>query len=189
MKISLSMFVNVVLASVLVTSLAFMTATTSSAQYDPWADYDENGLIDIFDIVKVAIPYGASGDPTKNVTITNWPVHAGETLWWGWVLTDGEMEVSDSMYHAEGFGRLHLLVRASGLGAGEEMELRVYCPLWNPDHTGYYPQEVYSRTLTEASWYADIVMTNPMEDFYFVIDALGSTTCTVSLRIWLSWSS
>ncbi|MCW4055239.1 MAG: hypothetical protein NWE82_00485 [Candidatus Bathyarchaeota archaeon] len=187
MKISLSMFVNVILASILVTSLAFMTATTSSAQYDPWADYDENGLIDIFDIVKVAIPYGASGDPTKNVTVTNWPVTTGETVWYAEELTDGELEVS-SMYYAEGFGKLHLLMRVGGLTVGEEMELRVVAPLWNPAHTAYYPTEVYSRTFTSTNYFYDIALSTPMDEFYFIVDAAAGTTCTASLRIWLSWS-
>jgi hypothetical protein len=75
MKISVTTFVNATLATVLLTSLLFLAVTSSSSQqYDPWADYDANGLIDIFDVVKVAIAYGMTGDATRNVSVTNWPL-------------------------------------------------------------------------------------------------------------------
>lgn len=59
--------------------LAFcLTATllvgvTSSAEYDPWVDLDDSGEIDIFDALTLAGVYGTSGNPTKNVNVTNWP--------------------------------------------------------------------------------------------------------------------
>jgi hypothetical protein len=37
--------------------------------YDPWADINDDGIIDIYDLVNMANKYGATGDPTKNVTI------------------------------------------------------------------------------------------------------------------------
>jgi hypothetical protein len=42
--------------------------------YDPWADINDDGIIDIYDLVNMANKYGATGDPTKNVTVTNWPI-------------------------------------------------------------------------------------------------------------------
>jgi hypothetical protein len=41
--------------------------------YDPWSDIDENGKVDMKDIGAVAVQFGTSGDPTKNVNVTNWP--------------------------------------------------------------------------------------------------------------------
>ncbi len=54
------------------TATPFMIATTNSQTeppYDPWADYNADGTIDIFDIVPVALTFGTAGDSTKNVTI------------------------------------------------------------------------------------------------------------------------
>jgi hypothetical protein len=46
---------------------------TSTKQYDPWLDTNGDGTIDIYDAINVAGLFGTSGDPTKNVNITNWP--------------------------------------------------------------------------------------------------------------------
>jgi hypothetical protein len=41
--------------------------------YDPWTDINEDGTINMKDIGNVAAQFGTTGDPTKNVTVTNWP--------------------------------------------------------------------------------------------------------------------
>ena len=56
------------LATFLLVSLFFVSATTSISnralgEYDPWCDIDDDGDIDIFDVVKVAGLYGTSGEP------------------------------------------------------------------------------------------------------------------------------
>jgi len=45
----------------------------SGLPYDPWADIDANGKIDMKDIGNVASQFGTAGDSTKNVNVTNWP--------------------------------------------------------------------------------------------------------------------
>jgi hypothetical protein len=61
-------------ALVYITLLAtLLVSVTSSAPYDPWADLDADGDIDIYDIVQIAGSYGTAGDPGKNVSVTNWP--------------------------------------------------------------------------------------------------------------------
>jgi len=67
-----------VLATFCLTSTLFMITTSKSqsgvGEYNPWADYNGDGTIDIFDIVPGAVSFGAtSTDTTKNVTVTNWP--------------------------------------------------------------------------------------------------------------------
>jgi len=42
--------------------------------YDPWTDIDDSGTIDMKDIGNTAARFMATGDPTKNVKVTNWPV-------------------------------------------------------------------------------------------------------------------
>jgi hypothetical protein len=41
--------------------------------YDAWVDINDDGQIDIFDIIYIATGFGTSGDPAKNVSIANWP--------------------------------------------------------------------------------------------------------------------
>jgi hypothetical protein len=80
MKISYSQLLNIVLAIILITSVFFMktestieTKTANAVTYDPWLDYNEDGFIGIDDIYNTASSFGAEGDPTKNVNVTNWP--------------------------------------------------------------------------------------------------------------------
>ncbi len=42
-------------------------------EYNPWADGDDDGDIDIFDVVYVASKYSTNGCATKTLNITNWP--------------------------------------------------------------------------------------------------------------------
>jgi hypothetical protein len=79
-KLSRSQLLNIVLVTVLATSMLFMntrstieTKTASAGTYDPWLDYNEDGFIGIDDIFSTASNFGAEGDPTRNVTVTNWP--------------------------------------------------------------------------------------------------------------------
>jgi len=60
--------------AVLLTLTFTPTASQQAGTYDPWLDYDENGKIEIKDIAMIARAYGATGDPTKNVNVTNFPL-------------------------------------------------------------------------------------------------------------------
>jgi hypothetical protein len=51
------------------TATIFMVATSNSAEYDPWVDLNDDGKIDIFDVVGMTSRYAATGNPAKNVTI------------------------------------------------------------------------------------------------------------------------
>jgi hypothetical protein len=46
---------------------------SSSGTYDPWLDYNEDGIIDLKDVYPMHQAYSTLGDPTKNVNVTNWP--------------------------------------------------------------------------------------------------------------------
>jgi hypothetical protein len=45
---------------------------TGAVDYDPWLDVNDDGYGGIDDIVTTAEHFGASGDTTKNVNVTNW---------------------------------------------------------------------------------------------------------------------
>ena len=61
-----------VFVAVLLT-MAFIPVSSQVGTYDPWLDVDENGKIEIKDFAQMALAYGTTGDPTKNVNVTNWP--------------------------------------------------------------------------------------------------------------------
>jgi hypothetical protein len=52
-----------------------MSGSQTAVQYDPWADMNDDGKIDIKDIAYSSRLFGTLGDPTKNVNVTNWPTH------------------------------------------------------------------------------------------------------------------
>jgi hypothetical protein len=66
----------VVLATFCLIATLFLIIPTRSqtgGQYDPWVDVNDDGKIDGKDIGTTAWAFGTAGDPTKNVTVTNWP--------------------------------------------------------------------------------------------------------------------
>jgi hypothetical protein len=64
------------LATFCLTATLFMILPTKSnpgiGEYDPWNDLNSDGAVDIYDAINLAGTYGTSGDPTKNVNVTNW---------------------------------------------------------------------------------------------------------------------
>lgn len=45
--------------------------TATAATYDPWADLNGDGRIDIMDVVGLTGIYGTTGNPARNVNVTN----------------------------------------------------------------------------------------------------------------------
>jgi hypothetical protein len=58
------------LVGALVFAVLPVGSQTSQLQYDPWADINGDGKIDIYDIAYSAIRFGSSGDPTRQVVIS-----------------------------------------------------------------------------------------------------------------------
>lgn len=56
-------FGEIMLVTVLLASSLLVGLTSSASVYDPWCDLDEDGDIDIFDIVRMAGIYGTTGEP------------------------------------------------------------------------------------------------------------------------------
>jgi len=61
-----------VLITFCITSALFAVKPIGSQttfQYDPWADLNDDGIIDIFDLVNLANKYGTTGDPVNKTAL------------------------------------------------------------------------------------------------------------------------
>jgi hypothetical protein len=108
-----------VLATFCLTATIFLIIPIRSqtvGQYDPWLDINGDGKIDGKDIAMVARAFGTGGDPTRNVTVTNWPsqlvaypmsntteINLGQQFNW----TIGEIiEVQGNLYVYQGYTQI-----------------------------------------------------------------------------------
>ncbi len=186
----------------LVAALVFcLTATifiVSSTGYDPWIDYDEDGTVDYDDFISLAGEYGTSGDPTKNVSVTNWPpiqevavinwpVREAITVWFEEPVSTASPLVSTSFY-ADGFGQLHLLMQASNLTGAESIILFVGAPLYDHALISYYPIGAAEFDMNTSTTEYAITMSVPSSEFYFWVYAGLATSCEVSLSFYLTWA-
>lgn len=102
MKITLSELMSTTLVVAFLASALLLNVHTSSSAgtYDPWADYNGDGIINIQDVGPLAAGWLATGNPTRNVTITGhanklaYSVSdrsvAGNTGFWsGWIDVTG----------------------------------------------------------------------------------------------------
>lgn len=121
----------------------FLVGITTSAEYDPWSDLDADGDIDIFDVVKIAGSYGTTGDPGKNVNVTNWPTIQSTPSYKLLVLTKnitwssqaGSAFVSG---YCDGYSRMSILMRPSGMkmyGYEYDATVKLYAYNFGPDAT------------------------------------------------------
>ncbi|MGB9135316.1 MAG: hypothetical protein WCC63_07035 [Candidatus Bathyarchaeia archaeon] len=165
----------------------FLVGVSTSAPYDPWSDLDADGDIDIFDIVKIAGSYATTGDPGKNVSVTNWPTSTDVSVWWNRFLSPSSGVVSGS-YNATGFGQLHVLVKAWELGAGESLTVEIYGELTDATHTSWTYVSAYTTTLTETSNARAITIPVPSERFAFWVSTDPASSCYVALSFYLTWS-
>jgi hypothetical protein len=69
-------FLLAIFLSSMILALAFClnVGSQTTVQYDPWADINDDGKIDIKDIAYSSMRFGTLGDPIKNVSVTNWPI-------------------------------------------------------------------------------------------------------------------
>jgi hypothetical protein len=184
MRIARLSFVNVVIGLVLLAS-PFLVPLTASAPYDPWYDLDENGKIDIFDVVQLAGAYGTSGDPGKNVTVTNWPASTDVTVWYSQYIDD---YLLSEYFNASGFGHLHVLTYATGLVDTETIILKVIGKLWNPGHTGGTDIVVYETAFRSGAEFKAITLPVPSGNFRFYASTDGTGDGEIHLSFYLTWA-
>jgi hypothetical protein len=107
MKFSTLTLANLGVAAALLLT-PFLVGLTASAPYDPWYDLDENGAIDIFDVVRIAGTYGTTGNPGRNMTLVgranrlaytaSSTLAAGTGLVTPWLTVDGYSKFTVCLY-------------------------------------------------------------------------------------------
>jgi hypothetical protein len=177
----------IVMVCLMLSLFQMLPASSQEEAYDPWADYDSNGTLDIFDIVPVALSLGAGGDPTRNVTVVNWPTSQDVSVWYNEPLVAGGL-VGPQFYEAGGFGTLHILAYGSGLSAAETATVNVIGCLYDEMKTAYYPITVYTFTLTSTIKGVDVSIPVPSQNFYFTVPYDAAVTCSISISFYLTWS-
>ncbi len=56
------------------TTTATPLSSQQDSEYDPWLDYNDDGIIDVNDLYQLGQAYSGSGDTTKSVNVTNFPL-------------------------------------------------------------------------------------------------------------------
>ncbi len=101
-----------VIATFCLTATLFLIVPTNSQYqtYDPWLDINDDGVINMLDLYYPALSFGAVGDTTKNVTVTNWPTRQAlnACLADQLVILDGE--TVDIFAEVDGYSRLTLVL-------------------------------------------------------------------------------
>jgi len=69
MKAKPSILVNIVLATVLLTSIFLIRMTTSVAEYDPLVDVNDDGFIELSDFFILSQHFGSSGTPINKTAL------------------------------------------------------------------------------------------------------------------------
>jgi hypothetical protein len=165
------------------TATLLMVATSRSQEYDPWADLNEDGIIDIFDVVGVTGIYETTGDTTKNVNVMNWPLSYQETVFW-----QQSTGTYSPLYNASGFGHIHVLWDVSGLAGSENVTIRGVSEIHDPDGSGYYTTHFLIMVVTSDNIEGSTSFSVPAEFFGFqLVFALG-TTASVNLAYYMTYA-
>ena len=102
---------------VLTVASAPWSGQESSNTYDPWLDYNEDGVINVNELHRIAEAYGSSGETTRNVTVSS---HVTSYIRLG-----GASNISipaqgnwlSEMITTDGYAKVTILIKAS-IGGG-----------------------------------------------------------------------
>jgi len=169
--------------AVILLSSPFIIQLTSSAKYDPWADLDGDGDVDIFDIVDIATRYDTKGDATREVNVVSLPVHTT-------VVVAEDQYVQGSFwspsYNASGFGKLKLMISYYGGDVQGEVELKIYGYVH-----GYSTIEkfvVYTYPMTGNGYQACLNYPMPCERFQFRFNTVIPNDIYLDLSFYMTWA-
>jgi hypothetical protein len=129
-----SLVIAVLFTFCLTVSVFSVIPVSSIGTYDPWLDSNDDGKIDLKDYFAVGKAYGTSGDPTKNVNVTNLTPSISDYE----VLKMGRINITGSFYdymanYSGGYSRIGLLVSIVGVknkGVSYQMTLTLPLVFW-----------------------------------------------------------
>ena len=180
----------VALTTFCLTATLFLILPSRSAEpYNPWADVsgpimgEPDGTINMRDINYEILRFSTSGDTTKNVTVTNWPITTQKTVFYQQTIS-----TSSALYNASGFGHIHLLWDVSGLVDPENLTIRVYSNIYDPEGGGYYTTYLSPMVVTPSNIEGSTSFPVPGEMFGFQMSLAIGTTASVNLAYYLTYA-
>lgn len=136
----------VVLTTFCLCCLTFAVTPIKSGQpYDPWADMDENGKINMYDVGYMAQRFNAAGDPTKNVTVmkNGYEIQNFTVTMSG----HGTIDIAPPTVFCGGYSRLSVLGDMTASHIGPNNIIRVYIfGMW------WFEYAPYVSRYTGNSW-------------------------------------
>jgi hypothetical protein len=156
---------------ILALALIHNSGSQTTFQYDPWADINDDGKIDMRDIGYTCRLFGTTGDPTKNVNVTNWPQDRPPTVKKG----VQKVIIQDTMYPptqlaAPGYGCIEYYYWVFKPEGKLINVTNIYVNIiWRADvaGTGSQPHSVYLEFIN---------MSNVWDWTYFKLGPLGPDT-------------
>jgi hypothetical protein len=152
-----------VLVTFCITSVLFAVkpiGSQTTMPYDPWADINDDGIIDIFDLVNLANKYGTTGDPTKNVNVTNWPTQQAEP---SWIIITKQLNMSleyknlgSGLLYAKGYSRMF-----------------IHIMITNASFVGYHPTTI---------WLNQIIWITSVDPFRATLEGLSKNICNLTIN-------
>jgi hypothetical protein len=101
--------------------LGIATSGNGTNGYDPWVDYDESGNVDYMDLYHFAQAYETSGDPTKDVNVTNWPAMQNVNItnsyyeWYvpNWLIMNFNNQNWEKFFSTKGYGQVTIGIQTN----------------------------------------------------------------------------
>jgi hypothetical protein len=129
------------------------TKSGDGSSYDPWKDLNDDGVIDSTDLGMLGTSWATTGDPTKNVNVTNWPIDELGNLkvkptsklvkvWDGFYMswTGGTTSVITTVrINVEGYSVMYVWMRVSNISPNQQGTTNVQVTYlgWLPDISQY----------------------------------------------------
>jgi hypothetical protein len=117
--------------------------------------------------------YATTGDPGKNITVTNWPlpVTSETTVWFG----NSSFPLTSSNYSGSGFGYLHIFLHVLYAGPGSSIEFQIKGIFHDTDSSQTRFATAYSSIMTEDPRRDVLSVTIPVpsETFFFYARVLS----------------
>jgi hypothetical protein len=165
-----------ILATFCLTATLFIVIPTKSSpsagpEYDPSADINGDGKINMYDIGYTAQRYGASGDPMKNMNVTNWPTEQPDPSyklleWWP---QPSNVSWTDYGMH-EGFS-------AGSFDVGGYSKVFLYIKLTNLSYAGLGTTTIY---FSDAAYVIDDGFSVQASSW----DYFDPNVCNVTVHSW-----